>query len=170
MTFLQPIMRTIRQPHTAFCYLLAWLVVVFMFLSLIPTLNACPFRLPQTTISINEQKLTVEIAHTPDTRTCGLSNRQTLAENMGMLFIFPNTRPRTFWMKDTFIPLSLAFLDETGIILQIHDMQANQTKITYSSIEPARYALEVNHAWFNLHDIKPGDTVVLNLPRILKIQ
>ena len=109
---------------------LAWATIALTIFLLAPKLNACPYQLPQTSISINGQKLKVEIAHTPDTRTCGLSNRQSLAENTGMLFIFPNMRPRTFWMKDTFIPLSIAFLDDSGRIIRIHDMQANQTQIT----------------------------------------
>jgi len=147
-----------------------WAVIVLTISLYAPKLSACPYELPQTTISINGQELTAEIAHTPDTRTCGLSRRQTLAANTGMLFIFPNFRPRTFWMKDTFIPLSIAFLDETGKIVQIHRMQADQTHTTYSSVAPARYALEVNQGWFSLHDIKTGDTVEFNLPGILKIQ
>ena len=148
----------------------AWAFIGLAISLLAPKLSACPHRLPQTSISINGQELTVEIAHTPDTRTCGLSNRQALAENTGMLFIFPHIKPRTFWMKDTFIPLSIAYLDEAGRIIRIHDMQPNQTHITYPSGKPARYALEVNQGWFSLHDIKPGDTVELNLPAVLKIQ
>ena len=149
---------------------IVWAAAVLTILLLVPKLSACPFKLPETTISINGQELAVELAHTPETRRCGLSNRQKLAENAGMLFIFPNTRPRTFWMKDTFIPLSIAFLNEAGEIFRILRMQANQTHIRYNSIEPARYALEVNQGWFNLHDIKAGDTVELNLPGILNIQ
>jgi uncharacterized membrane protein (UPF0127 family) len=149
---------------------IAWTFIALTISLLTPKLNACPYRLPQTTIAIKGQELAVEIAHTPDTRMCGLSNRQTLAENGGMLFIFPNSRPRTFWMKDTFIPLSIAFLNEAGQIVRIHAMQADQTHITYSSIEPARYALEVNQGWFSLHDIKPGDTVELDLPGVLIIR
>ncbi len=148
----------------------AWTFIALTISLLAPTLNACPYRLPQTSISINGQELTVEIAHTPDTRTCGLSNRQTLAENTGMLFIFPHVKPRTFWMKDTFIPLSIAFLDEAGKIVRIHDMQPNQTHITYPSGKPVRYALEVNQGWFGLHDIKPGDKVVLDMPSVLIIK
>jgi len=145
-------------------------LIAVTILLLAPALNACPYKLPLTTISIKGQKLTVEIAHTPDTRACGLSNRQTLAENAGMLFIFPNTRPRTFWMKDTHMPLSIAFIDEAGRIIRIHRMQAEQTYTTYSSVQPARYALEVNQGWFSLHNIKPGDTVLLKLPGVLRIQ
>jgi len=149
---------------------IAWAFIAMTISVLAPKLDACPYRLPQTTISINGQQLTVEIAHTPDTRMCGLSNRQTMADDTGMLFIFPDIRPRTFWMKDTFIPLSIAFLNEAGKVLRVHDMKVDQTHITYSSIEPARYALEVKQGWFGLNDIKPGDTITLNLPGILKIQ
>jgi len=73
-------------------------------------------------------------------------------------------------MKDTRIPLSIAFMDEDGSIIQIHQMQANQVTTTYPSFQPARYALEVNQGWFELHGVTPGDTVEMALPGILKIQ
>ncbi len=159
-----------RRALKFFCYWVLWFSSVLTSVLPTPALNACPYQLPRGMVTINGQVLSVEIAHTPDTRTCGLSNRQALVENTGMLFLFPDTRPRSFWMKDTFMPLSIAFLDEAGKILRIHDMQANQTRITYPSSEPARYALEVNQGWFNLHDIKPGDSVEFNLPGILIVQ
>jgi uncharacterized membrane protein (UPF0127 family) len=87
---------------------------------------ACPMGLPIGTISIKGYTLTVEFAATGRARQCGLSQRDSLPENHGMLFIFPVVRHREFWMKDTHIPLSLAFLDSSGQILNIYKMTPMQ--------------------------------------------
>jgi uncharacterized membrane protein (UPF0127 family) len=134
------------------------------------TTTACPYELPVVGVSINGHDLSVELAFTPDTRSCGLSNRYRLGENNGMLFLFPNTDKRTFWMKDTHIPLSIAFMDDTGKIVTIHQMEADQTNSTYQSFQSVRYALEVNRGWFVLHGIKTGDRVEMVLPTVLNIR
>jgi uncharacterized membrane protein (UPF0127 family) len=130
---------------------------------------ACPFELPATTISINGYTLSVELATIPSARHCGLSNREELPINQGMLFIYPTDRPLTFWMKDTHIPLSLAFLDESGKIINMHNMFPNQTDEHYTSSQPAKYALEVNQGWFQAHGIEIGDTVEMKLPLVIDI-
>jgi len=131
---------------------------------------ACPYKLPTAVVSIDGQDLFVELAFTPDTRSCGLSNRYTLGESKGMLFLFPNSDKRTFWMKNTHIPLSIAFMDDTGRIITIHQMEADQTSTTYHSFHSVSYALEVNQGWFILHGIKNGDRVEMALPAVLNIQ
>jgi uncharacterized membrane protein (UPF0127 family) len=131
---------------------------------------ACPIELPTTVISIKGHTLAVELATTPTTRGCGLSHREDLPSNNGMLFIFPHTRPRSFWMKDTFIPLSIAFLDKSGQILNILDMVPMQTDPQYQSGQPAGYALEVNQGWFSAHGIEIGDIVEMKLPLVLDIR
>ena len=125
---------------------------------------ACPLQLPTSTISIKGYTLTVEIASEPSARNCGLSNRFELPENHGMLFIYPNLRNRTFWMKDTYIPLSIAFLDESGRIINLQNMTPMQTEMRYYSSRPAKYALEVNRGWYEAHEIVIGDTVEMKLP------
>lgn len=149
---------------------LGCLAVIILSTSLPLTTLACPYELPATVISINGQDLFVELAFTPDARSCGLSNRFTLGENNGMLFIFPDIGKRTFWMKNTHIPLSIAFLDDAGKIVMIHQMEADQTSTTYHSFQSVRYALEVNRGWFRLHGIKNGDKVEMALPTVLNIQ
>lgn len=147
-----------------------FLIVVF-FTAIPPSAAmACPYELPVAGISINGHDLFVELAFTPDTRSCGLSNRYSLGENNGMLFLFPNTDKRTFWMKNTHIPLSIAFMNDAGKIVMIHQMEADQTNTTYHSFQPVRYALEVNQGWFVLHGIKIGDRVEMGLPTILNIR
>jgi uncharacterized membrane protein (UPF0127 family) len=131
---------------------------------------ACPLELPVATISINGHALTVELATTPKARVCGLSKRVKLPENHGMLFIYPNVGQRTFWMKDTHIPLSIAFLDDSGRILSIQDMTPMQTNERYHSLQPVRYALEINQGWFAAHGIGVGDIVEMKLPVVIEIR
>jgi uncharacterized membrane protein (UPF0127 family) len=148
------------------------IVIVLSFVLVIASVKtiACPLQLPTSTISIKGYTLTVEIASTPAARTCGLSNRFELPENHGMLFIYPNLRDRTFWMKDTYIPLSIAFLDESGRIINLQNMTPMQTDKRYYSSRPAKYAIEVNQGWYDAHEIVIGDTVEMKLPMVINIQ
>jgi uncharacterized membrane protein (UPF0127 family) len=144
---------------------------LFMILIIaVPVSPACPIDLPSTIIYLNGNPLTVELATTPTTRGCGLSHRNDLAENRGMLFIFSDLRPRNFWMKDTVIALSIAYLDKSGRIFSIQDMVPLQTDEQYPSLQPAAYALEVNQGWFSRHGIKVGDQVEMKLPLVLEIR
>jgi uncharacterized membrane protein (UPF0127 family) len=131
---------------------------------------ACPLELPTTTIRIKGYRLTVELATTPASRSCGLSHRDELPQNHGMLFVFPKLRPHTFWMKDTSIPLSIAYLDDSGRIFSIQDMVPLNTEKHYPSVQPAGYALEVNQGWFRGHGIGVADVVELKLPLVLDIR
>jgi uncharacterized membrane protein (UPF0127 family) len=135
-----------------------------------PVARACPIDLPIATIYIEGNPLTVELATTPTTRGCGLSHRDALPENRGMLFIFSDLRPRNFWMKDTAIPLSIAYLDKSGQIFSIQDMAPLQTDTQYPSLRPAAYALEVNQGWFGAHGIEVGAVVDIKLPMTLNIR
>ena len=115
-------------------------------------------RLPGDVIvlAIKDQKLTTEVAFDDASRQAGLMHRDQLREDAGMLFIFPDPHPLGFWMKNTRIPLSIAFLDDKGKILQIEDMKPHDESRT-RSVEKVRYALEVNQGWFGRHEIKVGD-------------
>jgi uncharacterized membrane protein (UPF0127 family) len=132
------------------------------------TVDACPLELPTATVSINGHRLVVELAATPQSRQCGMSNRASLGDNQGMLFVYPRSGLRTFWMKDTRIPLSIAFLDDSGTILNIEIMSPRQTQERYHSVKPALYALEVNQGWFRSHGIEVGDRVAINPPIITR--
>ena len=142
------------------------LILVFVSVDIL----ACPLELPVATISINGHALVVELATTPKARVCGLSKRVNLPENNGMLFIYPTIGQRTFWMKDTQIPLSIAFLDDSGRILSIQDMTPMQTDERYHSLQPVRYALEVNQGWFAEHETGFGDIVEMKLPVVIEIR
>lgn len=104
----------------------------------------------------------VEIAATSEEHAQGLMGRSELCDNCGMLFIFDDDEYRTFWMKNTKIPLSIAFIDKNGIINDIQDMKPYQTFPTYSSKYPAKFALEVNQGWFKINNITTGSKVILN--------
>ena len=142
----------------------------FILISLSVKTLACPFELPAATISIKGLTMEVELATTPNARVCGLSNRVKLPDNHGMLFIYPTLGPRTFWMKDTHIPLSIAFLDDSGRISSIQPMKPMQTDERYRSVQPVRYALEVNQGWFAENGIGVGDIVEMKLPVVIEIR
>lgn len=114
--------------------------------------------LPEVTLSINKHALTAEVAANDNTRTTGLMHRRMLPENRGMLFVFPYSTPLSFWMMNTHIPLSIAYLDETGVIINITDMKPLTTD-PHPSAKPARYALEMNQGWFARRGIKAGAKV-----------
>jgi uncharacterized membrane protein (UPF0127 family) len=102
-----------------------------------------------------DQRVEVEVSATRADRVRGLSGRQTLPENRGMLFVFRDAALHVMWMRDTHIPLSVAFLDERGVIINIEDMVPG-TLDRHPASRPAKYALEVNRGWFDRHGVKPG--------------
>lgn len=115
-------------------------------------------QLPEVTLSITGHKLTAEVAYTDATRAQGLMHRRILAEHRGMLFVFADVAMHAMWMMNTYIPLSVAFLDEHGVIINIEDMKPH-TQDTHPAARPAKYALEANLGWFARRGIKPGARV-----------
>jgi uncharacterized membrane protein (UPF0127 family) len=111
--------------------------------------------LPEIGLAIGEHKLIAEVAATDATRTTGLMHRRMLPENRGMLFVFPYPSLLNFWMMNTYVPLSIAFLDDSGAIINIADMKPLTTD-PHPSTRPARYALEMNQGWFAKRGIKAG--------------
>ena len=126
-------------------------------LVLVVALGSCHHsRLPTATIRVGEHPVRVEIAADVEARARGLMHREQLPDDEGMLFIYPEERPRSFWMKDTRIPLSIAFADSSGKIVRITDMRPLSTERT-KSLYPARYALEMNQGWFERREVGRGD-------------
>jgi len=117
-------------------------------------------------LSVKGISFTVEHADTEQLRNKGLMFRESLSYNTGMLFTFPNTAYRSFWMKNTYIPLSIAYLSESGRILNIESMKPLSDRDVNSS-GPAKYALEMNEGWFARNNIKPGDVVSFTNQEIL---
>jgi uncharacterized membrane protein (UPF0127 family) len=112
-------------------------------------------QMPEIALVVNGHGLTVEVAATEGTRTQGLMHRRILPANRGMLFVFRESGNHAMWMMNTYIPLSVAFLDERGLIINIADMQPH-TRDTHAAAKPAKFALEVNQGWFAKRGIKPG--------------
>lgn len=114
--------------------------------------------LPTTELTINGHRVTAEVATTVATRAIGLMRRFSLGPDHGMLFVFNAPQPLTFWMKDTYIPLSIAFIAADGHILNIEDM-APQTESAHNSRGAAMFALEMKKGWFAQLAITAGDRV-----------
>jgi uncharacterized protein len=100
----------------------------------------------------------VEVAVTEEEKRTGLMFRRTLGENSGMIFVYENDGRWAMWMKNTYVPLSVAFIDRNGRILNIEDMQP-LTEDTHQAAGPAKYALEMNQGWFAKNGIGKGDKV-----------
>lgn len=113
---------------------------------------------PVIPLRIAGHSIEVEVAHTSQARMQGLMYRTSLPENHGMLFVFPELSRHSMWMVNTFVPLSVAFIDRRGVILNIADM-APQTEDVHTSKGDARYALEMTGGWFARRGIKPGAKV-----------
>jgi uncharacterized membrane protein (UPF0127 family) len=112
-------------------------------------------KLPAVTLRAGFHAISAEVARTPEQRAVGLMHRKEMATHEGMLFVFETAGTQCFWMKNTLIPLSIAFLADDGRIVNIADMQP-QTLNSHCSDEPVRLALEMNQGWFAKRGIKPG--------------
>jgi len=114
----------------------------------------------QAVLYINGRALNVEIASNDEERQKGLMYRKELGENEGMLFVFEKDKILSFWMKNTSIPLSIAFLDKNGRVIDIYDMKPFSLEPVVSTLK-CRYALEVNRGFFNKCGLKVGDKIDL---------
>jgi uncharacterized protein len=112
-------------------------------------------RLPQVQLSAGMHLIHAEVARSAEQRGIGLMHRPSLAANDGMLFVFDRTGVQCFWMKNTLIPLSIAFLDDDGRIISIAEMKP-QDLGSHCSTRPVRLALEMNSGWFAKRGIAPG--------------
>jgi uncharacterized membrane protein (UPF0127 family) len=130
-------------------------ILIFLFCS---ALAYADMALPELALEVQGHKLVAEVASDDSARATGLMHRRMLPENRGMLFVFPSPAIQSFWMMNTYVPLSIAFLDEKGTIVNIDDM-APLTTDPHSSAKPAKYALEMNRGWFAKRGIKAGARV-----------
>jgi len=129
----------------------------------LPPINASAQDFPRISVNIGVHLIQAELAATPETRARGLMFRENLAQNEGMVFRFPAPRRVCMWMKNTLIPLSVAFIGDDGRIVNIEDMQP-QTTDEHCSQQAARYALEMRQGWFKQRNIKAGE-LVSGLPK-----
>ncbi len=146
-------------------YLTLFVAIIF-FLLLIFYLIKAPkgeiiIEKEKKALLIRKETLYVEIADNPEERAIGLAFRKNLLPNEGMLFIFEKEGIYPFWMRNTFIPLDIAFISKDNIIIDIQRMTPLDDKKTYQPLKPFLYALEVNQGYFEEKGIKIGDTIYL---------
>jgi uncharacterized membrane protein (UPF0127 family) len=138
-------------------------VVLFVFFMSLISLSTAHGQanptLPIIRLSAGMHVIHAEVAATPETRRTGLMFRKTLAPNHGMLFVFDQTLVECFWMRNTLIPLSIAFLLDDGTIVNIADMKP-QNDESHCSSKPIRFALEMEQGWFAARAITPGKKIL----------
>jgi uncharacterized membrane protein (UPF0127 family) len=121
------------------------------------TLTAAPAlaQNPVAQLNAGMHLIRAEVVSDPGSRAQGLMYRKSLAQSAGMLFIFDEQAPHCMWMKNTLIPLSVAFIDDNGAIVNIADMEPH-SEASHCATRPVRYALEMNRGWFAARGVKPG--------------
>ena len=117
-----------------------------------------PQKLPMTRLSAGMHVLNVEVARSPQEHSIGLMFRKSMPTNDGMLFIFERPGQQCFWMKNTLLPLSVAFISDDGSIANIDEMEP-QTLDSHCSTKEVRYVLEMNSGWFAKRGIKAGTKI-----------
>lgn len=112
-------------------------------------------ELPRLTLSAGMHLIQAQVAATPEQRSTGLMFRTDMPANEGMLFVFEQASPQCFWMKNTLIPLTAAFVADDGTLVNLVDMKP-QSLDSHCSAAPVRYVLEMNQGWFAKRGIKAG--------------
>ena len=115
-------------------------------------------NLPAIALQAGMHNIRAAVAQTPELRQSGLMFRREMAQDVGMLFVFEQASAQCFWMKDTLLPLSIAFLADDGSVVNIADMKP-QALDSHCSAQPVRYVLEMNQGWFAKRGIKPGSKI-----------
>ena len=145
---------TINHPSRLFFLsIIFFLLCTYSFAQNTPQTN-----LPRAIVSTQEHTIDVQLAQSPQEWNKGLMWRASMPENEGMLFVFNKPSRQCFWMKNTYLPLSAAFVDDNGIIVNIADMQPLSTR-EHCSDKPVRFVLEVHQGWFKKRNIKAGDHI-----------
>jgi uncharacterized protein len=144
-----------------------WMGLTTLFL----WLAACPDKSPSSAfglktvrLQIGTETLIAEVAETPEQAQTGLMFRKTLPDNQGMIFVFDPPKQANFWMKNTWVPLSIAFIDSSGKILEIRSMKPLDETPVQSASDQVAFALETNAGWFGRHGLQPG-TIITGLPK-----
>jgi uncharacterized protein len=120
-----------------------------------PAQEAPQTNLPVVQLNAGMHNIRAQVARTPDQRATGLMHRKDMPQHEGMLFVFEQPSVQCFWMKNTLLPLSIAFLADDGTVVNVRDMQP-QALDSHCSDKPVRYVLEMNQGWFAKRGVKPG--------------
>jgi uncharacterized protein len=124
--------------------------------ALLPAIAQEPqMNLPRVKLGAGMHQIDAQVAQSPDQRTIGLMHRREMPQHEGMLFVFEQPSVQCFWMKNTLLPLTAAFVADDGTVVNLADMQP-QTTDSHCSARPVRYVLEMNQGWFAKKGIKPG--------------
>jgi len=133
--------------------------IASLLLALLPTLSAAQappqMNLPRTTLKAGMHLIQAQVATTPQQRAIGLMFRREMPANEGMLFEFEQPAVQCFWMKNTLLPLTAAFVADDGTVVNLADMQP-LSEASHCSAEPVRYVLEMHQGWFAKRAIRPG--------------
>ena len=130
------------------------------------TVAASAFAFQSMDLTMGMFRIDTEVAASGPERELGLMRRTSMPTNHGMLFVFPGPFKHCMWMRNTLLPLSVAFLDDDGRIINVEDMQP-QTENNHCAAKPARYALEMNIGWFKKHGFGAG-TQIMGIDRAPK--
>lgn len=128
-----------------------------------PSTGLAQPRLETIKLYLGATELTAEIADENPERQAGMMHRTSMPETEGMLFVFPYPHRAGFWMKNTTVPLSIAYIDPASRVIEIHDLQPGDTQPVESRSARVQYALEVNQGWFTRNGIKPGAVIATDL-------
>ncbi len=120
-------------------------------------------KLPTVTLTIGDKTLAAEVADDPAEMETGMMMRTKMADGEGMVFVLGSPQKASFWMQNTLIPLSIAYVNASGLILEIHDLKPKDETPVESNFDTISYAIEVPQGWFLRNGILPG-TVVRGLP------
>lgn len=116
-------------------------------------------RLQTLKLWLGAEEMVAELALTGPQVQTGMMFRTNMEENAGMLFVFPQASPRGFWMKNCFVPLSAAYVDPEGVILEIHPLEPHNTNTVFSTSDRIQYVLETPQGWFDRHNIHTGAVI-----------
>jgi len=129
--------------------------IAMLWFAAIASAQEAPQKLAQVRLTAGIHNINAELASTPPQREIGLMFRSVMPANDGMLFVFEQPAQQCFWMKNTLIPLSVAFIGDDGSVVNIDDMKP-QTLDSHCSAKPVRFVLEMNEGWFAKRGIKAG--------------
>lgn len=138
------------------CFAAALALLLFSATSAWP--QGQPQNLPAATLQVGMHNIRAQLALTPEQRQIGLMFRQSMPTHEGMLFVFEQAGTQCFWMRNTLIPLSIAFLADDGTVVNLADMKP-QSDDSHCSTRPVRYVLEMNEGWFAKRGVKPGSRI-----------
>jgi uncharacterized membrane protein (UPF0127 family) len=116
-------------------------------------------KLPTIKVWVGAEELVTEMALNGEQQMTGMMWRTNLPENTAMIFVHPTPRQAGYWMKNCYVPLSIAYIDTDGVILEIHDMKPHDTNSVVSAATNVRFALEAPQGWFQRHNVNPGAVV-----------